>query len=136
MRQDDARRRLGEARVAALATVGPDGAPHLVPITFALDGSVVWSAVDGKPKRAGELRRHTNLRSNPKATLLVHDWDEDWSQLWWVRADGTATMRDDNGALARASELLREKYGQYAVVALYPPVIRMAVEHLSGWEAR
>ena len=94
--------RFASARVARLATVDAGGGPHVVPITFAVDGDVIWSAVDDKPKRSRELKRLANIRSNPAVSVLADHYDDDWTRLWWVRADGTAesatiTFRQSNG---------------------------------------
>src|SRR3990170_1270448 len=92
----DDRSRVEQARVARLATVRPDGSPHLVVVTFALSGDTVVTAVDDKPKRTQQLQRLRNLQERPAATLLVDHYDEDWSQLWWVRLDGDAhVVRDE-----------------------------------------
>ena len=134
----DARRRLAASPVAVLATLGPDGAPHLVPITFAVEPgvpSLVWSAVDGKPKRAGALRRHANITAHPQVCLLAQHWDADWSRLWWVRADGTAALDRSAGALDHAAGLLLAKYPQYGEVPLSVPVIKIRVHTWRGWAA-
>jgi PPOX class probable F420-dependent enzyme len=133
--QTQARRRFARARVATLATVDGSGAPHLVPVTFAVDGDTVWSAVDAKPKRGTELRRHVNIRTQPRVSLLAQHWDEDWSLLWWVRADGLAVVTNEHGTVARAIRLLREKYHQYAEVGVSGPVIEVTVEGWRGWAA-
>ncbi|MCU1432612.1 MAG: class F420-dependent oxidoreductase, partial [Actinotalea sp.] len=57
MHDDECRRRFGSADHAYLATVGPDAAPHLVPVVFDLTGDQVVTAVDHKPKRSTALRR-------------------------------------------------------------------------------
>jgi nitroimidazol reductase NimA-like FMN-containing flavoprotein (pyridoxamine 5'-phosphate oxidase superfamily) len=72
MTADEARSRFAAARVAVLGTIGPDGAPHLVPVVFAMDGDRIHLAVDSKRKRGGELARVTNLRANPRCGLVVH----------------------------------------------------------------
>lgn len=130
---EQARRRFAEARVAVLGTVDASGAPHLVPITFAVEGDTVWSAVDEKPKRSPSLRRHANLRSHPAAGLLVQHWDEDWAVLWWVRADGTAILHDAVETVERVRELLQEKYDQYARARISAPVIEFEVSSWHGW---
>ena len=53
----------------------------------------LYSAVDHKPKRSRALQRLENIAANPAVSLLVDDYAEDWSKLWWVRADGTAQHR-------------------------------------------
>ena len=85
-----ARAAFASCRVVRLATVRPDGAPHLVPICFALEGDTLYSAVDHKPKASTALQRLANIAANPRVSLLADRYDEDWSLLWWVRADGTA----------------------------------------------
>ena len=95
MEPADARRRFAAARFARLATVRPDGSPHIVPVVFAVDGDVVWTAVDdAKPKRSPRLQRLANLRAEPRCALLVDHEDDDWTRLWWVRADGVAEIVD------------------------------------------
>jgi len=113
MNEAEARGRFGEARVARLATAAPDGRPHVVPIVFAVAGHDVYSIVDAKPKRSPRLKRLVNIESNPRASILVDHYDEDWRQLWWVRADGPARVEHDGTERDRAVELLREKYPQY-----------------------
>ena len=89
-----ARRRFADARVARLGTVRTDGTPHLVPVTFAVDDDVIYTAVDAKPKRTTRLQRLQNLAAQPRCTLLVDHYEDDWSGLWWVRADGDAAVVD------------------------------------------
>lgn len=130
---DDARRLFAGARVATLGSLTAAGDPHLVPVTFAVDGDTVWTAVDAKPKRAGSLRRHENIRRRPGVSLLAQEWDEDWSRLWWVRADGSAVVTDEPAAVARAVGLLRTKYRQYAEVRVGGPVIEVTISSWRGW---
>jgi PPOX class probable F420-dependent enzyme len=130
------RDRFAAARVAVLGTVSPDGAPHQVPVTFALRGETLWTATDAKPKRGGsggELRRHVNVAAHPGVSLLVSAWDEDWSRLWWVRADGLARVTEQPATVTRAVEALRRKYRQYADVEVGPPVIEVTITQWRGW---
>lgn len=130
-------RRVGEARVARLATVGPDGSPHLVPICFVLDRDTLVSAVDAKPKRSRELRRLANVRARPVATVLVDHYDDgDWTRLWWVRLRGPARILDPGGEEeARAIGLLVAKYRQYREVPPAGPVLAVTLAERRGWEA-
>jgi PPOX class probable F420-dependent enzyme len=132
---EEARERFAAARVAMLATVDPRGSPHLVPVTFVLDGDTVCTAVDGKRKQSTWLRRHENIRSHPAVGLLVQHWDEDWSRLWWVRADGPARVTDDPSTVERVVDLLRRKYEQYQTVGAGGPVIEVTVHAWRGWSA-
>lgn len=121
--------------MARLATVDADGAPHIVPVTFALDGGRIVMAVDAKPKRGTRLRRLANVAANPRVSLLVDEYDEDWDRLWWARADGVGRVVDDGPDLARALALLRERYPQYATVALVGPAVVVEVERWVGWSS-
>jgi PPOX class probable F420-dependent enzyme len=114
------------ARVARLATAGP----HLVPICFALDGETIWSAVDAKPKRTRALRRLDNIARDPHVSVLVDEYSEDWSRLWWARADGVAAVHESGPA-----ELLADRYPQYRESPPAGPFIAVAVERWSGWSA-
>jgi PPOX class probable F420-dependent enzyme len=129
----DAERLLASARVARLATVTPDGAPHLVPICFALAGAVAYTAVDAKPKRTTDLQRVRNLQANPRASLLADHYEDDWSRLWWVRADGTARVVDLEPERSRAAELLADRYAPYRDDAPAGVVLALDIERLTGW---
>ena len=135
MTPDDARARFAAEPVARMATVDARGLPHIVPVTFAVDGNRVASAVDGKPKRSGRLFRLENVAANPRVSLLVDHYHEDWRRLWWVRADGTARTVDEGPELLRMLELLRDKYLQYRQVELIGPAIVMDIESWVGWAA-
>jgi PPOX class probable F420-dependent enzyme len=125
--------RFAAAKVARLATVTPDGPPHLVPIVFAVAESTIYTAVDGKPKTSQRLRRLANIEANPRVSILVDHYADDWSQLWWVRADGTATIHDGGAECERGLTMLRAKYPQYQSVPLDGPVIAVAVDQWSSW---
>jgi PPOX class probable F420-dependent enzyme len=130
----DLARRAGSARVARLATIDPDGRPHLVPFCFALDGDVLYSAVDQKPKRSRHLRRLRNLSERGWATVLVDHYEEDWSALWWVRLRGRGRVLEDGPECRRAMALLAEKYPQYRRDPPAGPVIAIDVAEWSSWE--
>lgn len=125
------------ARIARLATVDETGRPHLVPVVFAVDGSRIVTAVDHKPKRTTALRRLANIRANPAVSLLVdHYDDEDWTALWWVRADGRALVLDATDETARAGiDLLTRRYGQYRERPPGGPVVVVDVDRWSTWSA-
>jgi PPOX class probable F420-dependent enzyme len=132
----EARLRFAAARVAVLATADATGGPHLVPITFVLDGDTIYSAVDGKPKRSTRLRRHANIQAQPRVSLLVEHWAEKWSRLWWVRADGLARVSADSSTVERVVQLLTRKYDQYQRVAVGGPVIEVDVHTWKGWSGQ
>ena len=82
MPADEMRSRFASARVARLATLQPDGSPHLVPVTFAVDGDALAFAVDAKPKTTQRLQRIRNIERDPRVSLLVDEYADDWSRLW------------------------------------------------------
>jgi PPOX class probable F420-dependent enzyme len=128
---DEARERFAGARDARLATVTSANDPHLVPICFAVQGDTIYSAVDAKPKTTPDLKRLRNIAANPSVTLLVDHYDDDWTKVWWVRVDGTATVADDGPQRDRGVEALAEKYEQYAGG---PELLgRMVVIHATRW---
>jgi PPOX class probable F420-dependent enzyme len=133
----EARQRFAAARVARLATADATGVPHVVPFVFALDGDVLYSAVDAKPKRTTALRRLANITANPAVAVLAdHYNDEDWATLWWVRGDGTGRILDRQPEAARARQLLAARYAQYRAVPPPGPVLAIEVTRWSGWAAR
>jgi PPOX class probable F420-dependent enzyme len=141
LNEGEAHRRLADARVARLATADRLGHPHIVPICFAVDGDRLYSAVDHKQKRGPSLRRLDNLRANPTASVLVDHYEEDWDHLWWVRADGVATVLEPEDARAseergRAVALLAHKYDQYLGRAPGGAVISLALQSWRSWASR
>ncbi|MDT4905437.1 MAG: hypothetical protein QOH52_3453 [Pseudonocardiales bacterium] len=137
MTADDARHRFATARVARLATTDADGQPHLVPIVYAVSGAdVLYSAVDAKPKTTTALRRLANIAANPKVCVLVDHYTDDWTQLWWARADGTARFLEIEQPEATAAlRLLATRYPIYAEQPPPGPVIAVDVRQWSGWTA-
>lgn len=121
--------------MAVLASLDPAGLLHLVPLCFVLDGDTLLSAVDSKPKRSVRLQRFENVRANPEVAVLVHEWDEDWSRLWWARLRGTASVVEDEVGVAHAVALLAAKYEQYRRDPPHGPVLAVAVREWRGWAA-
>jgi PPOX class probable F420-dependent enzyme len=134
---DEMRARVDRAAVARLATIRADGTPHLVPVCFALDeeATTAVSIVDRKPKRSLRLQRLENVGVHPEVCLLVDHYDDDWTQLWWVRIDGTATVFDDGAEHARAIELLAAKYRQYREQPATGAVLAIALERWVSWSS-
>jgi len=132
---DDAeiRRRAARARVARVGTTDGQGRIHLVPIVFALEDDCFYSLSDAGPRLARRLR---NLRHDPRVAILIDGYDEDWSQVWWVRLRGTGRVLESGPEWELARRLLREKYSQYATAPAEEgagPVMAVDVEQWSGW---
>lgn len=137
MTGEEARRRFAAARVARLATAGAAARPHVVPIVFAVDGDTIYSAVDHKPKRTVWLRRLANVAENAAVSVLAdHYDDDDWSLLWWARADGRGRVLEaGEPEAARAIALLAGRYAQYAERPPAGPVLAIDVARWTGWAA-
>jgi PPOX class probable F420-dependent enzyme len=134
MTSAEARALFETARVARLATADAEGRPHLVPVCFTLDGGRIVTAVDHKPKRTSRLRRLENIAVNPRASALVDVYDDDWTRLWWARADGAARSEDPGSSEhARVARLLAERYPQYLEDPPEGPAIVLSVWQWCGW---
>jgi PPOX class probable F420-dependent enzyme len=128
-----ARALLAAARVARLATVRPDGAPHVVPVCFALAGERIYTAVDEKPKGTRELARLANIAAERRVALLADHYEDDWTRLWWVRVDGEAAVVSDRQERAGALAALAAVYPQYAAAPPRGAVVGIAPRRWSGW---
>jgi len=134
---------LGEARRATLATVSPDGTPRLVPVCYAIQpqGAVLYVAIDDKPKRSADPHRLARVRDiavDPRVTVLVDRWDEDWARLAWVRCHGRATFLEpggpDESERRAAIAALRERYPAYRQHDLEGSlVLRIEVDRTATW---
>ena len=130
MKSAEAKRLLADSKVARLATVTDEGRPHIVPVVFAIDGDTLYFAVDAKPKTTTNLKRLKNIAANPAVSVLVDHYEDDWTKLWWVRADGTARVVADAAEARRATELLANRYPQFRLAG---PVVAIHIDRVMGW---
>jgi PPOX class probable F420-dependent enzyme len=139
MDRAEATRRLTASKVGSIATVRPDGSPHVVPFVFAVieggDGLVIYWCVDDKPKRSRELQRLVNIRAHPSVEIEVNRYDDDWTQLWWVRASGIAHDVTSVDKRERALVALATKYAPYGEHPPSGPVVAIRVDRVAGWAA-
>lgn len=119
-------------RVGHLATASAAAVPHIVPVCFAVEGDVLYTAIDEKPKRGGELRRLRNIAENPAVAFLADHYDEDWSRLGWLRLDGRGELLHEGAEFERALHALRDRYVHYATMKL-SPVIAVHITHAHSW---
>lgn len=133
------RAKLNNAKVARLATLDARRGPHIVPICFAYDGKVFYTAIDQKPKRVTpeRLARLRNILAAPQVALLIDKYDEDWTQLWYILVRGKAQLIPMSGHKERAWAIrkLRAKYPQYSgrMLADDAPVIRITPQQTTSW---
>ena len=128
--------------VARLATLQKDGTPHQVPIVFVWLEGRFWSPIDGKPKIGNKLQRITNVLDNPHGSLIIDNYDEDWTQLWWIRVavEVSVIRLDESPADVRQSvtAALLAKYPQYASVPVFrdpPTLLSMKPHEFVSWSA-
>jgi len=122
------------ARVARLATIAPDGRPHLVPVCFAWTEGRFAIAIDEKPKRSGPLARVRNIERDPRVTLLVDHYDDDWTHLAWLRIDGKAAVLSRGDARPDILAALRARYQQYASMDIESrPLILITPSRIASW---
>jgi PPOX class probable F420-dependent enzyme len=127
---------LASAPVARLATTGPDGRVHLVPVCFAVVAGLVVSAVDHKPKRTVRLQRLRDIEATRRATLLIDHYDDDWTRLWWIRIAGPAEVHERGSDVdVAARRALVAKYVQYAEREPAGPVYSVALDEVTAWRA-
>jgi len=121
--------------VAVLTTVRPDGSPHVVPVVFAAPNhrnDLLYTAVDAKPKTTQRLQRLANIEGNPAVSLLVDHYDDDWSQLWWVRAE---LRRQDGAGAGREASLAAELARRFVQYRDQPfdRVLVLRIVGVVGW---
>jgi PPOX class probable F420-dependent enzyme len=131
----EARARFAAEPVARLGTADAQGRPHVVVVTFAVQGDTIYTAVDQKPKSGTNLKRLRNVAENPRVTVLADHYSDDWDKLWWVRADGRAAILAQPWQMAEPLRLLADRYRQYREARPPGPVLAVTVERWSGWAA-
>jgi PPOX class probable F420-dependent enzyme len=125
---------LEEERVGRLGLLDLEGAPRVLPVTFAVAEGRVWSAIDQKPKTAEEPARLRFLRRDPRAALTVDRYSDDWDELAWVQVLGTIEILDLSAGRA-GLEALREKYGPYREEVPPGPLLALLPERYLWWRA-
>ena len=137
MLSEDQRRFLENRRVAHLATADAAGAPHVVPVCFAVRENDVYITIDDKPKRgpATALKRLRNIARNPAVALVADHYDDaDWTRLGWVMVRGKAEIIDEGPEHRRAQDLLKSRYAQMRAMDLgRHPVIAIRIERATSW---
>lgn len=111
---------IAEGRIGRLGTADAGGQPLVVPICYAFDGEALFSAIDAKPKSRNPdgLKRIRNIRENPKVSVVIDRYDEDWRALRYVIIQGRAALLTDGGEFSRGVDLLLAKYPQYRAMGL------------------
>jgi PPOX class probable F420-dependent enzyme len=126
---------LDRCRVGHLATADRCGAPHVIPVCYAVSEDTLYVTIDEKPKRRDlPLKRLRNILENPQAAFVADHYDEDWRRLGWVMLRGKAEILETGAEHDRAQELLRARYPQYRAMNLAElPVIALRIERATSW---
>jgi PPOX class probable F420-dependent enzyme len=125
---------VAHARVGRLGLIDDAGRPRVLPVTYAVHGAAIWSAVDRKPKRPGEPARLRWLRRRPDTALTVDRYSDDWDELAWLQVLGRVELlaaADAPDAIAA----LAAKYAPYRVEPPPGPLLRLAPQRLVCWQA-
>ncbi len=136
----DALHWLSSQKVAYLATTDVHAQPHLVPVVFVRMDEDIFICIDEKPKKHRFLKRLANIKANPKISLLVDNYDDNWQELRWVRVDGTAILLENTDesrvVFESVTSTLRDKYPQYQTMDLSRgPIIRITINAIASWQA-
>lgn len=138
--EGEARGRLAREVHGVLVTLHPERGPDPQPVVFAVteqDGEAyVGVPIDKvKPKRSSRLRREDNLEADPRGSLLVEHWEtEDWSRLWWVRAQLRHVPDPGEPLVGDLADRLARTVPQYADKPFHR-VLVCRVVGISGWAA-
>lgn len=96
------------SRTATMATVLPNGRPHLVAMWYAVVDGEIWFETKAKSQKA------VNLRRDPTVTVLIED-GHTYDTLRGVSIDGTAEIVDDPETILRVGISVWERYtGPYS----------------------
>ncbi len=135
--EGEARARLTDHDHGILCTVHPVRGADAVPVAYAVEGGSVAIPIDRvKPKSSERLQRQRNLAADPRATLLVEHWDaDDWSRLWWVRAELRDEPDPDPERMASLGHRLAERYPQYRDRP-FSAILVLHIVAVTGWAAR
>lgn len=129
-----ARAFLAARRVGHLATADAEGAPHVVPVCYAVEGDALYITIDQKPKGKARLKRLGNIAENPQVAVVVDRYDEDWSRLGWLMLRGRAEILESGAEHDMAQALLRARYPQLDKMAIDDlPVIALRITTVTQW---
>ncbi len=133
--EEEAQARLAARDHGVLCTLHAERGVDAVPVVYVVDEGDVGVPIDRvKPKASTRLQRVRNLETDPRATLLVDHWDrDDWSQLWWVRAE-LRWQAEAAGREAALAAQLAERFPQYRDQP-FARVLVLRIVGVTGWAA-
>jgi len=118
-------------RVCRVATAGPEGRSHLVPVCHVLSGEKIYF---GSGRNGRKVK---NLKANPQIAVTIDLYSDEWSQLRGVMVQGTARLIERGPRFKQARARLYAKYPQYAKEAAISPsdsvVVEVTPTHVFSW---
>ncbi len=132
----EAQTRLADHDHGVLATVHSTRGVDAVPVVYAVEDGFVGVPIDRvKPKSTLTLQRRRNLETDPRASLLIERWDrDDWSRLWWVRAELRWTGDAASDRAASLATQLACLFPQYRDQP-FAGVLVLRIVGVTGWTA-
>jgi hypothetical protein len=137
LNEETARSRLREQVHGVLCTLHPDRGPDPVPAVYAVsdDGHVGIPIDTVKPKTSSRLQREVNLAADPRCSLLIERWEaDDWSRLWWVRAELRHVSDPPSSLTDDLADRLAGTVPQYADKPFHR-VLVCRIVRVTGWTA-
>ena len=136
---------INKAKVARLATVDIKCTPYLVPVVFVFDNDndYYFIPINEKTKRSRpeNLKRVRNIKENPNVVLLIDEYNEDWTKLYFIMIQGKASIiggkklgQDEIQLLEKAHKLLRNKYPQYQKIGIGEYIIMIIPQKVIVWK--
>jgi PPOX class probable F420-dependent enzyme len=138
MDDDEVAEFLGTSRNMTMATIGHDGAPHLVAMWYALVDGQIWFETKAKSQKV------VNLRRDPRVTCMV-EAGATYDTLRGVSLTGTAVIVDDPDALWEVGVSVWERYTGPYTDEMRPILeaminnrvaVRVDVEKVASWDHR
>lgn len=127
---------VARSRTGTMATVGPDGQPHLVAMWYGVVDGDIWLETKAKSQKV------VNLRRNPRVSFLIED-GMTYDTLRGVSFEGTAEITDDPDTIFAVGVSVWERYNGPYTEDLRPAVdmmmnkrvaVRIVTNRVRSWD--
>jgi PPOX class probable F420-dependent enzyme len=135
---------INKSRIGRLATVDLECKPHVIPVVFVFDNdrNCYFIPIDEKTKRSRpeNLKRVKNIQENPNVALLLDEYNEDWTKLYFIMIRGKGSIlggkkleQNEMRLLEKAHKLLCDKYPQYQKIGIGKYLIKIMPQKVVVW---
>jgi coenzyme F420-0:L-glutamate ligase/coenzyme F420-1:gamma-L-glutamate ligase len=135
---------INKSRIGRLATVDLECKPHVIPVVFVFDNdrNCYFIPIDEKTKRSRpeNLKRVKNIQENPNIALLLDEYNEDWTKLYFIMIRGKGSIlggkkleQNEMLILEKAHKLLCDKYPQYKKIGIGKYLIKIMPQKVVVW---